>query len=70
MSDQWSSDPLDWVKPRNLGPNPRRPVCKIEDPTPEGNHRPAAMFRPAHPHGPCQVLIEGKVCGCVEGGAR
>ena len=63
MSDRWSDRPLDWIKPRNLGPNPHCPSCKSESPI-TGAYGPGAMFHPAHPYGPCQVRTDAEVCGC------
>jgi hypothetical protein len=67
VSDQWSNKPLDWVKHRNLGSNPRCPACKSEPPFTGEGYWPGAMFHPAHPFGPCWVTEEGIPCGCTHG---
>lgn len=67
MSDQWSDAPLDWVKVRKLGSNPRCPVCKSEPPPSADSYQPGAMFHPVHPFGPCQVPTNSGVCGCRHG---
>jgi len=64
MSDAWSDKSLDWIKPRRRDPMPRCPFCKSEPRPIAGSHKPGAMFHPAHPFGPCQVLTDGAACGC------
>jgi hypothetical protein len=63
------NEPLDKIKPRRHDPMPRCPFCKTESPITEG-FRPGAMFHPAHPFGPCQVIEEGVPCGCTAGSPK